>query len=339
MSKLAVVIPLTAALALTTGCKRREASETEPNIYDPNVDPPASVLRHNPNQGLLDDQAAISRRAEPIAPAEAAPSGDPVEQVKALVATAIEDAIEGEPDSMLALLASDLAEGLKPFFDGMAEAENKKAELDQLISDKLAIQMPLSVASIFAFASQLQLPGGPMKLEDVSIDDMQFELVDENVVVTDPDGTETTFVFTEDGYRVSLGDQEIPEQLTEVMVERTQAEIKLIDQLIAGINDETITADNFEQKAEQLNEELLAPMTAKMFNAMALMGAEAEGVDDSAEDVPETDEDATDETAVDEPADTADESDEATEEAFDSDIEQETDSPEDADEADTAEDE
>ena len=282
MKNLAVLISFSLLLAIAAGCERRQASEADPDIYDGDVDPPPSVLRHKSDPELLEDQSAISRRAERAAPAEpaaatpTAAASDPIEQVKGLMETTLEGLKAGKLDSFLALFPPKEADLLRPFVAGLMEAQQKQAELEELITTKLGIEMPASVTGMLGV--QMQPPGMDMKLEDASIDDMQFELVDDSVIVTDPDGSETTFVSTDAGYRMSMGDQEVPEEIFQIMTELTEAEKKLVDQLIAGINDDTITAANLEQRAKEMSDELLGPVMAKMMGAMFSKMAESEGL-------------------------------------------------------------
>ena len=49
---------------LILGCDRRDPPLRSSELYDPEIDPPASILEDGADPDLIADQAAISRRAE-----------------------------------------------------------------------------------------------------------------------------------------------------------------------------------------------------------------------------------------------------------------------------------
>ncbi|GAF73652.1 unnamed protein product, partial [marine sediment metagenome] len=105
--------------------------------------------------------------------------------------------------------------------------------------------------------------GGP--LDDVaktSLDDLTFKGQNGTVTFTDKKGNTETFVKENGAWKGKL-DADKKEMLG-VVVEMLAATDKMLDAITAGVNDGSITKDNFDQKAEQLSKTHMGPAMAKL---------------------------------------------------------------------------
>ena len=68
MKRCVIIAALACASVMAFSCERKEASQEQPDIFDPKFDPHASILEASADPDLLEDQTAISRRIERTRP-------------------------------------------------------------------------------------------------------------------------------------------------------------------------------------------------------------------------------------------------------------------------------
>jgi len=292
MNKWAVVLGwICVPLLLSAGCERQKPSDRQVQPYDPDVDPPASVVNVTVNPELLMDQTQVSKQYErEITAATGTPAGAAAspttpaaatEQVKQLLAGAIDAAKTGQIDGELAIFTKQDAELFRPLLVAIGQVESDSAQLAQLVTDKLGIDIPPSVQ--MSLAQHEQSPGVMGGLGRLTIENLQIASAGNNiasvgnniasagnntasagnnVVVTFPDGRKQTFAPVGAQYKLAVSDKD--KQLLPLELDLVKAEKKFIDEVSAGINDGSISAANFQQKAKDISDRTVAPAVAKM---------------------------------------------------------------------------
>lgn len=293
MRNRAIFLPLACMILLTLGCERRKASEDPPQVRSGDTPAQASVLDRTPNPDLLADQAAISRRIErqrlatEAERAAKAPKG-PTDQVREMLAGILADVQAGQTERILDIFAEEDGADMRPILVDGAAAKAKLKALGELLKERLDVELPLMIKVFLASSS------GPEALADASIDDLQIEQDNGNVVVTSSDGASTTFVETDAGYRA-----QVPQQLATLLPiapEMITAIDQFVDQMTEAVNDGDITAENFDAKVKEITEQTLGSAMTKMAELMATVADEGlaaeEGEaeeEEAAADEPDTD--------------------------------------------------
>ncbi len=272
----ATVLSLTCVILMGLGCDRREASEAAPAVFDPNHDSHAPITEHNVDSDLLADQAAISRRIQgekPTLPttSEEEPLAEgaegPIGLVKQKVAELITAAQAGQQEQVLEFFAEPNA--LLALLSGAKEIQTEVQDFEALVKDQLGIELPDDVRSVLA--SKSEGIGVTESIKNVSVDDLEFEQIGSDVVVTDPKGQKITFVPVGSDYKISLSDKQI--ELLAIAGELIAAQQEFLDEMTKGIEAGRIDSDNFERRAEAIGKRTIMPVVGKLMKIM-LLGAE-----------------------------------------------------------------
>lgn len=261
------------SLAAGSGCRKRSPSGETPRTYDPTVDAPASVLQAPYNPDLAKDQTQISRAvaeaagaatpgsAPAGAPAAGAPATpDDLEAVKLVVAKMIEAG--QQPDAQF--YTPQDAPVVTALIQGMTALPAKQTEVENLLKTKLGMDQPSE-----ALAKQMNPApaggeaGGPAPkaefkspLGSATIDQLKFEAVGPDVRVTGG-GQPQVFTRTAQGWKVKFDPME--RQMLGLMGDMVAAEGKFLDAVKAGVDDGSITKDNFDAKSKELADTHLKP--------------------------------------------------------------------------------
>lgn len=192
---------------------------------------------------------------------------DDVDEVKQVVAKMIEAAKAKQADTFADFYVADDAKVIKKFLADMEAVEEKAQKLSTLVKTKLDKEM-----------KDMSGPGkggGPLdEVAKTSLDDLTFKTQNGTVTFTDKKGETETFVKQNGTWKGKLdaGKKEI----LGVMVEMLDASDKMLDAVTAGVNDGSITKDNFDQKAEQIGKTHTSAVMAKLMAIM--MKAMTEGM-------------------------------------------------------------
>jgi len=270
MTRWPIVLSIAILLVLPLGCERRKAEDYRQQSFDPDLDRPASVLACEVDPDLLEDQVAISRRIErevtqAVRPARSAEVTSPaIEQVKKLIADVAAEVQAGEDEAWLDLFNDDDAASLRPMARDAKALAVKTQALSEAMQEKLGLEMPDHVKS--ALADKARGAGIGSSLVRVPVDQLTFEQRDQKVIVTAPDGDQLTFLAIGDEYRASLPAESI-EALT-ALRQLYDAQKEYINEVLAGISRQDITAANYTEKEREIAEATIGPV----------MGALMEGV-------------------------------------------------------------
>lgn len=289
MKRWTIVPSLLCAGLLLFGCERKDASETSPEKYDPDLDPPVSILEVTVNPDLIADQAAISRRmasqGRTAAPPPTTPEatgrveregGDAIERVRGKLTEVLAAVTAGDKQRIIELFAEEDAESLQFLLELGERILTKGKIFEDLLRTRLGMKIPGDIKSYITGKSKITAPGVE---EGVSIDDLKFEQVGQDVVVTDPKGQKMTFSRVGNEYRASL--PQGAKELLGAMTELAMAQEQFIDRLTGEINRGRITEENFEAAAKRAADEILMPPMGKFMKMMFSTGGKgAEGEDE-----------------------------------------------------------
>jgi len=269
-----VTILAAAATCFALGCKEKTSEPTELVGYDADTDGPACVIQPARDKSILADQTQA--RDEPRArtgapgfgPASTAPAAaTPVAEMRIRLGAVLAAAKAGNEERLADLFPAP--------FDGylrkMMALDKKKRILGEAARTRLGQDLTKDFMDSLATMSDASGKGpGPaafapgIPFRNVALDDVKFEAKGQTVVVTGPDGEPLTFAKTPQGWKAQL---DVPPQmmgLLSVLGEMTGAQIQVVDGLIAGINDGSVTQANLKAKADALKAKHLKPAKEKL---------------------------------------------------------------------------
>jgi hypothetical protein len=263
----AVLWGLIAALVLAGGCERREEVE-EPKPYDPTIDSPPSTIGVEPNPLLLANQVEIAKRspkptAAPAAgPAEAA--GEAVEGVKSTLLRLL-DAVEAkQTDAVADFFVPEDAASMRSILAAMPALQQKLATVNRLVRDKLGIELgPEPTAEMMG--SGVSGLGLPAWLDRATLmadpSPLQFAAQGDKVTVSRNGQEPMTLANLSGTWKIEPNPQE--RLAISMGTELIQATNTMADATVAGINNGTITKDNFQAKTQAMAEQYLSPIMNK----------------------------------------------------------------------------
>ncbi|MCJ7543081.1 MAG: hypothetical protein MUP47_00710 [Phycisphaerae bacterium] len=275
MRRSAVLLGLVGALVLAAGCERAEPVD-EPKVYDPAIDAPPSTIGVNPNPLLLANQAEIAKRAPkpsalraPAGPAQA--SGDAIESVKATLLKMLDAVESGQSDAMMSFFVPEDAATMQSALAAMPALKAKWETLARLVRDKLGVEVPSEQIQMMTGQETM---GTPAWMDRATLmaepSPLQFLARGDKVVVSRGGQEPVTFVNLAGSWKVELTPQE--RAMIGLFQEMSKAEDAMVDTLTAGINDGTITKDNFQTQMQAQAEAHLAPLFAKLAAAATAAG-------------------------------------------------------------------
>jgi hypothetical protein len=268
-----------ALICVAIGCEKKRENPPETARYDPRIDGPPDILAPAADERILADQTRVTAPRPVVVPAPPAPASATQADLQALkqqMAAAMAEAKGGNVAGLAALFPDSIATGMRD----MLLLPGKMQAFEQLVKDKLGMELPDKFKSETSGPIAGAGPGpasmSPVgDLEKGSVDDLKFTIDGPNIVATDPKGQKTVFVKTAQGWKMQVPPE--AQEFMTVMLEVAEAAVKVTDTLTAGINDGSITKDNFEAKADEVGEQhMKAPMEkfAKIFGEMMKKGFE-----------------------------------------------------------------
>jgi hypothetical protein len=309
MRRSAVLLTL-AVLVLAGGCERKDASDEprayDPSLDAPpspivaNPDPlllanQTEIAKNSPKRstgapgGHAQPMAAVN--PAPKVEAEAAPTPKPAEagrtpsaaanrpEAKAEDVEAIKkvfiayiDAYEAKQyTQFVGFFVSDDAGAIRPLVSTTTAFENSAHGLIQLIRQKFGPQLPEDMAQ-FVTNTETSLEQGS-KINRANPKEEVNKLLftstkDGKVVVSDDAATEVTFVNVTGAWKIELDPKMRP--LLKMTIDAIKAMDKLCDSLASGIENNTITKDNFSAQFQERAQTFLVPIQEKLATVAAL---------------------------------------------------------------------
>ena len=250
------------------GCQSRSAEE--PESFDPKVDSTSSGGgRLDPM--LLADQEQIAQ-ASPSRVKVAAVPADPVEAVKDVLARMIEAEKTKDFQKFLEFLIPDEAKVLQPVAAKAKEITEKEASVTQLVKERLELDFSLAAGGASAGGVGSFVKTGSADAMD--IEKMKFEPAEGQVTVTGPNGQKFAFVRVGDDWKLKMG---LEASMLPVMMEFLDAVVAYLGDVEAGVNDGSVTKENFAAKCQELSAARLAPAMGKITQLAAQEKAKLAG--------------------------------------------------------------
>jgi hypothetical protein len=286
-----VNVILAGALALAAmGCERREPRETS-DAYDPELDgalPVAAVVEIGEDLAAGAPAPGPTRRTTPSRPARAAPvdEGTAVEQVKAVMQRIAEAGRRGDLDAVLSHFAEP--ELLRPIVEVAKRLPAKASRLERVMEDRLGS------AALSKHKPALDKLTGTFKPDVTKFappapEECTFRLVGQDVEVRSADSS-TPVIFTKasGSWKIDFPAEEKRKvkPLMDVMGELAVGVEKVLDGLIEGVEDGSVTGANFEQRAQELGKQYVKPAAEKLMGIM--MGGLMEGMGEPPRESPES---------------------------------------------------
>lgn len=276
---LAILCVVALALPLAS-CRKNDTPE--PVGADNAVGP--SVITAKPNPSLGESQVTISSKAEaartsagmaaPTTPTpttpEAATAPAPASTVPAESITAIKAVLEqmkafvaANPNELpVQFMADDVAPAAKIAQQALKDLPVKAEALKSAMTAK-GIPMPENFEKGM---DKMKEGVFNIALLKAAPDTLKFELQGDKVIVTPPQGDKEAFVNTPTGWKytaVSADDAKKAAMVAELL----PGSVKVLDGLIAGVNDGSITKDNFSAKQEELSKQFVLPVLEKVMKS------------------------------------------------------------------------
>jgi len=270
--RFSVTILVAATMCLATGCKEKTSEPTELAGYDADTDGPACVIQPARDKNITADQTkarqtprartgASSGAPASTAPAATAPTGaSPVAEVQVRLGAALAAAKAGKEEQFADLFS--------PPFDAFMRKVVTLAKKTRILGEAARTRLGQDLAKDFidALGQVSGAPGAPqpevgpdIDFRKIALDDFKFQAKGQDVAVTGPDGMGFTFVKTGQGWKAKL---DIPPPMVGLLTlfeGMLDAQTQVLDGLIAGINDGSITQANLKAKADGLKAKHLKP--------------------------------------------------------------------------------
>lgn len=274
MKKLVTILT---AMALMTalGCEDKPSEPARPTQFDPNLDGPASMLDEPISDDIAKDQKEIAKKvaqagaaveeASPAAPTPAPVTGTPVEQARQIVGSMISAVRPGREERFLDFLDKANADTLRPIYRSARDLPAKADQLDKLMKDKLGVNMPDDAKQGFTLISE-SLPGLPQAFLKAKPADLKFAEDGQDVVVTAPGGQILRLTNVAGAWKVQLPADDLKD--LSVFTDVHKGLDTFLAEMSKGINDGSITRQNFSAKGEELSQKHVEPAMGKFFELM-----------------------------------------------------------------------
>ena len=278
MKKLLTILAV--AVACTAlACEKKSDEVIRPTKFDPDLDGPPSRLEKPLNEDIAKDQRQIAREAgrvvapvgsPPATPAPAAPAaGGATDEVKQIVARMMTTIKPGQEEKALDFLDVQEASALRPLFKSIQQTDAKVRQFERLVQTKLGAALPESMKDGGGGPPE-PLPGVPKDFAKIRFDDIQFKQEGTEVAVTGPQGLKMRFAKVGADWKMKLPPETklLMQTLRPMFQELLDSFNKVVDEMTAGVNDGSITKDNLEARAEELQKKHVGPVIEKFFEAM-----------------------------------------------------------------------
>lgn len=114
------------------------------------------------------------------------------------------------------------------------------------------------------------MPGLPKDFTKIRFDDIQFKQEGQEVAVTGPQGLKMRFAKVGVDWKMKLPPEAklLIQTLLPMFNELLGGFNKVVDEMTAGVNDGSVTKDNLEARAEELQKKHVGPVMEKFFEGM-----------------------------------------------------------------------
>lgn len=292
-------------LCVAPGCDR--GGDEDPVSYDRDVDgPPVAIKTPMPDYEVIGKPSVVARRRrvfqessgdtssgggasgggeDPTGPSGPA-SADEIDEVKAVFERVLATKDSGDDSAAMAFFDEEAATAIGEITRGTKEIQQKSLALHELMETKFGAEYPESLKERNKQA-QTEAMGPSSAVEilgDVSVDQLVFTKTGEKIIAEGPKNEKYILSKTADGWKI--GFDKNAREMVGVLRELMKGATKMLDTLSAGVEDGSITAENVEAKATELNEQLVAPVQKKLMAIMmkAMAGAMEGGPDAGAGD-------------------------------------------------------
>lgn len=277
-------LTLLAALGLlaTLGCE--EPADDDVNAYDQEIDSPVCMYVPAGDADIIVDQAELARRAAARAATASTPSTptstgtsarptastlppgmDAMTSARKRIKDVGDAVLAGQPDQVVGLFAADDAAALAKLMaagdlQGRANAtvqvvrakfgDNAASQLTQMtrVSGPPAINAMAPTAQDL-YAGFLDLGSATLRAEG------------DSVVVTKSDGRQAKMVYTDNGWKFDLGDED--KRIFQGMADLTDGAGAFLDALTKAVNDGTLAAPDFDIAVKQFFDQHIKPALDK----------------------------------------------------------------------------
>lgn len=247
------IVLCAASICLAIGCEKDYPGREGQTGFDQKTDGPVNAMKAPADESLLADQGKISREfatEEAPAPAPAptpppAASGTPVDQVKAVMAQMAAAAKPGQEAQFLTFFDTADAAAFRALLQ--IDLKAKADTLTQAVKTKLGTNLPPDIDGMIQMMTQhlpSKLAGDATKYK--------FKQVGQTIVATSPAGDELTFAEVGSAWKVKFSAKDMA-GIT-AMKTMVDAMGKFLDEVTAGVNDGSITKQNFAAKLQELQQ-------------------------------------------------------------------------------------
>ena len=295
MKNCLLVLIAGAMLCVPFGCNRQD--DEGPASYDRDVDgPPVARRTPLPDYDIIDKPSAVRNRrealresiddtsggAEDLTGPKSEASEDEIAEVKEVIEKVLATKDAEDDSEAFAFFEEDAATAVKEITQGTKDIQAKALALDAIMETKFGAQYPDSVK---AKNKQMQTKSlGPSSaaemLGEISMDQLVFTKIGEKIVATGSRKDKFILSKTADGWKI--GFDKNTREMIGVLRELLKGTTKLLEALSAGVEDDSITADNIEDKAKALAEQHVKPFAEKF--AAIMMKAMAGAMDGAPDD-------------------------------------------------------
>ena len=282
-----VHILLLIVAACAAGCDKPEP-QPRPSGFDRKID--GSVpLPPGPSGRAILSGTGLPYTPPPRAAAAAAPVvADATAQVKAIVKEIVAAGQAGQSAKILTYLPPEQAKLLKPLVDIADSVAAARVQVEQLILARFGESYVGRMQNVVLAEQGLKVEPGLLPPTDV--EKLTFEAAADTVTVRQPQGIGATskaimtFVLTNGHWQMHLADLERPEAvemldpngpLVSMMKKTGDADIQIFNAISQGVQDGTISAENFDARLAAIAKEKMAPVLAEMPTANLPLQAEA----------------------------------------------------------------
>lgn len=216
-----------------------------------------------PEKADAEKSAAENKPAQDAQPADKpksptqAPSPEDVESAKNVITQGQQMILADRLEETRQFVADDYL----PYVDATIATLKKEKACKEAMEEK-GIAVPAAVAAVSIVRQQLR------KSAQKDVGTMTFRKVgDDMIAVSTPgESLDSYFVKTADGWKQTVQPELKP--VMPAMLEVNAAQDRLLDEMLAGVQDGTITADNAATKADELQQKHVSPAFTKVITAV-----------------------------------------------------------------------
>jgi len=281
MKRWTIMLVTALMLGAHAGCENKAPEEA--SEFDREIDGPPGIIRRSPtNYDLISDPAVVAAREAGAAVETSADSsgsgmspaaadallpratGNDIEDVKRTIEKLSEAAKGPDATAIGAFMDPKMREVFADLTRRAAALKKSAAALAETARKKLGAEAPAELkAKMDEMVSKCTPKPLPTEvLAAIPPDQLTFMKEGNEVVVTSQDNQKFYFAKAGQVWKMHLGPQS--NAMVGVLKDMLIATDKFMTALKTGIDDGSITPDNVNDKAKELTEQIMAPVTGKM---------------------------------------------------------------------------